>query len=122
MSTENDVRTSWQGESVAISCRMVSRYAWTSASIDVAIGDHVILRTGGVLKIVGAHAQQFEYRGSSHTAEVAWGRARRHEFPFTLKIDGQMIAESRVPISNWWCGRWPFAATVMIALLWLILR
>jgi len=39
------VSAPWQGQPVSVSCRMVSRYGWTSASIDVAVGDQVVLRT-----------------------------------------------------------------------------
>jgi hypothetical protein len=122
MSGPRVVSTSWHGEPLSVSCRMVSRYAWTSASIDVAIGDSVILRTGGVLKLVGTHAESFEYRGTRHAAELTWGVARWHQFPFTLTIDGMRVLESRVPIANWWLSWWPFFAAIAAALVWLILR
>ena len=122
MSGSRVVSTSWEGEHLSVSCRMVSRFAWTSASIDVAIGDRPILRTGGVPKRVGTHVESFEYRGTRHAAQLSWGVARRRGFPFTLTIDGVCVLESHVPIANWWLSWWPFYGTITAALVWLILR
>jgi hypothetical protein len=75
LSAQRVVSAPWQGQPVSVSCRMVSRYGWTSASIDVAVGDQVVLRTGGVAKLTGEHTEQFEVRGTRHVAGLRWGRA-----------------------------------------------
>jgi hypothetical protein len=113
---------SWNGETVAISCAMVSRYAWTTASIDVAVGDKVILRTGGVQKFTGSHSESFEHRGSQHTAQLTWGVSFGRHFPVALNIDGYKVIACRVPISNWWLAWWPLCATLGALALWLALR
>jgi hypothetical protein len=64
---------SWNGQAVMISCAMVSRYAWTTASIDVSLGSQVILRTGGQAKFTGSHTEPFQFNGSGHTAQLTWG-------------------------------------------------
>jgi hypothetical protein len=112
---------SWNGEAVAITCSIVSRYAWTTASIDVAIGDKVILRTGGVQKLTGLHTETFQLRGYQHTAQLAWGVSLGRRFPVILNIDGVKVVDCRVSISNWWLAWWPLFATLAVAL-WLALR
>jgi hypothetical protein len=47
------VDASWNGSRVGIAARLVPRFAWQTASIELAIGDQVVLRTGGVFKVVG---------------------------------------------------------------------
>jgi len=122
LSAQRVVSASWQGQPVAVSCRMVCRYGWTSASIDVAVGDQVVLRTGGVAKLTGEHTEQFEVRGMRHVAGLKWGRAWWHAFPFALKIDDVAVIESRVRIGNWWLAWWPFYLTLGVGILWLIFR
>ena len=94
---------------MSITARLVPRYAWQSASIDVAVSGRVVLRTGGVMKLVGKHTETFESDGTEHSAEVTWGKATLRSFPFSLSIDGVAVLESRVPIANWWLALWPWA-------------
>ena len=100
---------SWNGTTVAVTARAVPRYAWMTVSIDVAVGNETILKTGGVLKAVGDHAECFEFRGATHKAQVTWGKPTFRSFPFTLHIDGAPLLESRVPVENWWLTIWPWA-------------
>lgn len=94
---------------MSITARLVPRYAWQSASIDVVVGDRIALRTGGVLKLVGKHAVTFASEGIEHRVEVTWGKAALRSIPFNLSIDGYPVVESRVPIANWWFALWPWA-------------
>jgi hypothetical protein len=107
---------------VFISCALVSRYAWTTASIDVSLGSQVILRTGGQAKFTGSHIEPFQFNGTGHTAQLTWGVSLGHKFPVTLTIDGLKVADCRVPISKWWLAWWPFLAALAASGLWLALR
>ena len=109
MPIARDCLASWNDTTVAVTARAIPRFAWTSASIDVAIGDETILKTGGVLKVVGKHVETFELRGATHTVEIAWGKATLRSFPFSLHIDGSPLLASRVPVENWWFSLWPWA-------------
>lgn len=100
---------SWNSTAVEVTARMIPRYAWTTASIDVAIGGNTILETGGVLKVVGAHVGPFEFHGVKHSVEITWGEATLRSFPFRLFIDGFPLLASSVPIANWWLALWPWA-------------
>lgn len=55
---------------MTITARLVPRYVWQSASIDVVVGGRVVLRTGEVLKLVGKHAETFASDGIKHRVEV----------------------------------------------------
>lgn len=100
---------SWNNTTVEVTARIIPRYAWTTASIDVAIGGDTVLDTGGVLKIVGTHMGTFEFHGVKHSIEITWGEATLRSFPFRLFIDGFPLLASRVPIANWWLALWPWA-------------
>jgi hypothetical protein len=100
---------------------MVSRYAYTTTSIDVAIDGRTVLRTGGVPKLTGSHTEQIEYGTARHQVTLSWGRSMSLTFPFKLTIDDNLIQEGRVPISNWWCAYWPLALTAVTAA-WLFTR
>lgn len=92
----------WQDSPVDVQARLVPRFLWTTASIDVFLGGQCILRTGGQLRFVGSHSATFTHSGSTHTAELNWGAsALRPSFPYQLRIDGAPILDSRVSIQNW---------------------
>jgi hypothetical protein len=112
MASSTTSETNWHGTPVSITARLVPRYAWQSASIDVAIRGRVVLRSGGVFKLVGKHAETFASDGIEHRVEVTWGKAALRSFPFSLSIDGMAVVESRVPIANWWLALWPWALFV----------
>jgi hypothetical protein len=112
MTTSSSCETNWRGTPVSITAKLVPRCVWQSASIDVAVNGRVVLKTGGVFKLVGKHAETFTFDGIGHSVEVTWGKAALRSFPFSLSIDGMPVMESRVPISNWWLALWPWALFV----------
>jgi hypothetical protein len=95
---------------IDVSARLVPRYAWTTASIDVFVDGRRILKTGGVFKIAAKHTERFQEQDGVHAAEIAWGKATLRSFPIVLKIDDTQILASRVVIENWWLVLWPWAA------------
>ncbi|WP_444824314.1 hypothetical protein [Acidovorax sp.] len=101
---------SWNGIVVSVTARLVPRYAWTTASIDVFLEDQPILKTGGVFKISASHSEGFKSQNSEHSAEVSWGKATLRSFSIILKIDDAQVIKSSVPIQNWWLALWPWAA------------
>ena len=50
----------WNGLRVAVSARLVPRFAWQTASIDLVIGEQLVMRTGGVFKFVGQVVGSFD--------------------------------------------------------------
>lgn len=70
------------------------------------------------MRITGDTVATFEFEGVSHRVTLSWGKASLRSFPFRLEIDGDLIADSRVPISNWWLAYWPLAAIFLLAFVW----
>lgn len=97
---------------------IVSRYAWTTASIDVSVDGSVVLRTGGAMKVTGTATAKFEHEGMPRQVALSWGAGRLHSFPSRLEIDSFLVANSRVTVSNWWSAYWPLAAVIALAALW----
>jgi hypothetical protein len=98
-------KTRWHGSTVEVTARLVPRYLWSTASIDVFLDGRCILRTGGQMRAVGSSSAEFDHDGEAHTVEVSWGRAQprgftRHCFPYDLTIDGAKVAASEVPVEN----------------------
>ncbi len=98
-------KTYWHGSAVVVTARLVPRYLWLTASIDVFLDGRCILRTGGQMKSVGPSSAEFDHDGRSHTVELSWGRPRprgflRHCFPYDLTINGAKVAASEVPVEN----------------------
>jgi hypothetical protein len=107
----------WQGGTVDVQARLVPRYLWNTASIDVFLDGQPILRTGGQLKLTGSQSATFIYAASAHTAELTWGSSGlSFSFPYQLRIDGALVVASRVHIRNW-----PVAVVVLAALLAVLL-
>ena len=106
----------WNGLPVAVSARLVPRFAWQTASIDLVIGDEVVMRTGGAFKLVGHVAGPFEVRGSRHEARLDLGRGTLRSFPYKVAVDGIALKSGRVSIDNWWLGLWPWLAVGGIVL------
>ncbi len=79
-----------------------------TASIDVSLEGKPILKTGGVLKLVGGQVANFEHKGQAHSVEASWGKAALKYFPVKVVVDGQLVAEAPVKISNWWLVYWPW--------------
>jgi len=94
----------WQDSAVDVQARLVPRFLWSTASIDVFLGEQCILRTGGQLKATGSHSATFTHSGSTHTAELSWGYGLLFSFPYKLRIDGAPVSEARVRVQNWPLG------------------
>jgi hypothetical protein len=116
--------TTWQDSAVRVQARLIPRFLWTTASIDVFLDDKCILRTGGQMKVTGAYSVEFVLKGTAHRAELAWGRGALRSFPYRLEIDGAPVSESRVAIQNWPLALWPSILVCLgvIGLLTYVLR
>jgi len=113
--------TQWNGKLIAATAHLVPRFAWMTASIDVAINENVVIRTGGVPKLEGELPSTFELNGSEHQIRVTWGKAKPKAFPITVLIDNQVVISGDVPIANWWLAYWPWLAIAAFCL-WLNLK
>lgn len=94
----------WKDSRVNVQARLVPRFLWTTATIDVLLAGQSILRTGGQMKATGSHSATFIHSGSTHTAELSWGYGILCSFPYKLRIDGNPISEARVYVWNWPLG------------------
>jgi hypothetical protein len=108
MDAQREIKADWKGEQVTITARLVPRYAFMTASIDVSLGGKPILKTDGVLKLVGGQVANFERNGRAHSVEASWGKAALKYFPVKVIVDGQLLVEAPVKISNWWLVYWPW--------------
>ena len=107
----------WHDKAVDVQSRLVPRYLWSTASIDVFLDGQLILSTGGQMKFTGAHSTTFTQGGTTHTAELCWGGSGfGFSFPCQLKIDGVLISTSRVHIRNWQLGIMGVVAMIAVAL------
>jgi hypothetical protein len=108
----------WQGRTVEVQARLIPRFLWTTASIDVFLDGQCILRTGGQMNCTGSFTTTFTHSGATHTADLSWGYGLLSWFPYRLQIDGASISEARVYVRNWPLGLiWAvFVAAVMLAI------
>jgi hypothetical protein len=90
----------WHGSAVEVTARLIPRFLWTTASIDVFIDGECVLETGGQLKITGSSSAEFFHGGRVHQVELSWGRGSLEGFPYQLSIDGSKVAVSRVLVQN----------------------
>jgi hypothetical protein len=105
----------WRGRSVEVTGRLIPRFLWMTASIDVYIDSECVLQTGGQLMVVGGSTAQFYNSGSTHEIALEWGYPGISGFPIWINIDGEFIAESRVTIDNWPLSFWPVLVVVAVA-------
>ena len=94
----------WQGSKVDVEARLIPRFLWTTASIDVFLDGECILRTGGQLKATGSQVVSFAHAGSVHAAELSWGMGVLWSFPYQLRLDGSLVSQSQVRVRNWPLG------------------
>jgi hypothetical protein len=116
--THSHVMISWHDKTVRVQARLVPRFVWTTASIDVFLGDRRVICTGGQFKIAGSYSATFADGGLEHQAVLSWGQVRRHRFPYQLEIDGVSIDDAHVDVTNWRMGYIP--AFLIVASLVLI--
>lgn len=90
----------WRGKKVAVRANLVPRFLFSSASIDVYLDGKCVFRTGGKIQSIGSHSAVVRIGGSEHQVEVTWQRSRKFCFPYQLKIDGELVADSQVPVEN----------------------
>jgi hypothetical protein len=98
----------WNGVAVLVRSRLIRRYLWTTASIDVWVDGNCVLRSGGAPQFTGNHTETFHFGHTTHQAKLTWGAGWLRSFPFKLEIDGTVVAESRVVTENWSLVFWPF--------------
>ena len=115
----SQVMISWRGKTVRVQARLVPRFVWTTASIDVFLAEQRIVCTGGQFKLTGSCSTTFRDGGSDHRAVLSWGVGRRHRFPYQLQIDGVTVDDANVDVKNWRMGYIP--AFLIVASLALIL-
>ncbi len=113
-------KTRWHGSRVEVTARLVPRYLWTTASIDVYLDGLCILRTGGQMKIIGSSSAEFHHDGSAHPVDLCWGVAFHNRFPYELRIDGAKVAVSEVAVENAWLVVVPLLALASPILLLLM--
>ena len=106
-----DAKIRWHECPVEVKARLVPRYFWTTASIDVFLDGRCIVQTGGQRKITGSSSAEFDHDGTTHVVELSWGKAWGTKFPYVLTIDNAKVALADVPVEN--------ARPVMI--IWVIL-
>jgi hypothetical protein len=56
----------WNGHEILVRSRLIPRYFWTTASIDIYLDQTCILKTGGVLKILGDCSAEFTADNATH--------------------------------------------------------
>jgi hypothetical protein len=94
----------WQDSTIEVQARLVPRYLWCTASIEVLLDGRCLLQTGGQMKFTGTEVATFTHAGSKHTARLLWGAGFLRSFPYSLRIDDAPVSEARVYIRNWPMG------------------
>ncbi|HVU09064.1 MAG TPA: hypothetical protein VHG89_11020 [Verrucomicrobiae bacterium] len=94
----------WQENPIDVQARLVPKFLWTTASIDVFLNGQCILRTGGQMKFAGSCSNAFNHSGVEHKVQLSWGFGGLRSFPYKLQIDGNLISNSRVRVRNWLFG------------------
>jgi hypothetical protein len=115
----------WQGRPVVVRARLVPRFLWSTASLDVFVDGTCVLSTGGPLRLTGARARAFTHDGASHRVELSWGCGWLLSFPYRLEIDGALVAHARARVENWLLGLafWAAAGCVVgSGAFWLLRR
>lgn len=94
----------WQGNTVEIQARLIPRLLWTTADIEVFVEGQRVLNTGGQMKFRGSQSATFFHAGTKHWTELSWGFGWLRSFPYSLRMDGNPVAEGRVYVRNWPMG------------------
>jgi hypothetical protein len=92
----------WRDIDVEVRARVVPRYFWTTASIDVYLDGQCLIRTGGAWKLKGTQQAEFTRKGQTRVVELSWrSPIRGMRFPYRLSIDGEQILDETVSPANW---------------------
>jgi hypothetical protein len=106
----------WQNSAVEVRAELIPRCLYTTASVDVYVGDDCILRTGGVWRLWGTQSADFMHEGSGHSAELSW-RSRSRAISYELKIDGQCVLNGLVRPRNSLAALIPAALAIPLVIL-----
>jgi hypothetical protein len=112
----------WNGHRIDVRAVLVPKFLWSTASIDVYLDNVRILRTGGKLKATGLVETAFTDDNGTHQVSLTWGVGWLFAFPFVLYIDGEMIANARVRVSNWPLGIGLWLGVLTAVILFRVLR
>jgi hypothetical protein len=110
--TDMSENIQWQGATVEIQARLIPRLLWTTAAIEVIVEGQRVLYTGGQMKFRGSQTETFSHAGSKHWTELSWGFGWLRSVPYSLRMDGNPVAEGRIYVQNWPLG---FIAPALIA-------
>ena len=116
MRVNEDNLIRWENTTVGVTAELVSRWLYTTASIDVYVDGNCVLRTGGVWRFWGTQSAVFTHDGKSHPAELSWGSGK-NDFGYALKIDGQGVLKGRVRPDNMTAGLIPAGLAIALAML-----
>jgi hypothetical protein len=95
----------WEHSILSVKARLIPKYVWTTASIDVVIDGRCVLETGGQLRTRGEKRREFTHNNATHVAILSWTPPRSGLFyPYELSLDDQIIDKSEVYIGNWPLG------------------
>jgi hypothetical protein len=97
----------WESEPILVGARLVPRYLWTTASIDVFVGSQRVLATGGRMKVAATCTAEFNAGGSIHRVALAWSAPQQGSFPIEVTIDGRLVANTFVHLRRWYLAAWP---------------
>jgi len=106
----------WQGHAVTLASRLVGRFLWSTASIDIFVDGNCVLRTGGQLKVRSTCVGEFTMDGSPHKAELTWSKGSLFSYPVELRIDDVLVVQGRVSTKNWPLALWPIYLGLVLAI------
>jgi len=114
----------WRDRTLEVKARVLPKYLWSTASIDVYLDDAAIIRTGGVMRLKGLNEVQFDEGGETHSVALSWrSPAQGMSFPYQLSVDGKIVLESEVRPPNWPMFLMPvFIGSALLVLIGLAVR
>lgn len=113
-----DAEVRWGDETLGIVCHTMAKRLFTTASIDVYLGDQLLLATGGQPYATGTVRARFEHRGASHELSLEWKRAQAEGFPVVVHVDGVHVGDALVPVRGRWKIVWLPLALFFLGVVW----
>lgn len=124
-----------EGRAITVAARLVPKFLWFTAAIEVFVDGQRLLSSGGRLALSGTEAAFFNgIDGSPHDLQLSWNaltgysgysRYSRYglvpQLHYTLVVDGSARARGEVGAQNWWM-RFAGLALVLTAVLLLLGR